>query len=233
MLRSVSQYRVLKIIAGVILWMLPPFFVQGQILDPVSFSIKPESIPPQVEPRTPFTLTVAADIEKNWHLYSILNHPEAGPIPTTFSSAGDESIIAGDIKESKAERAFDPNFNTELGWHSGSAMFEVPVAVDALSGTEFRVDLQVHYQVCDDRSCLPPRKKIVSAMITLAESSRPSLEIDFSTGDFGQGTEVAKTAYPPGTNRMLTVIAALTVFILSFGVMAGFLKKAGKFSGRG
>jgi len=230
MLRSASAYKNSKMIAGLILWMLTPFIVQAQMLDPVSFTLESESIPLQVESGKPFTLTVKASIDDNWHLYSILNHPDSGPIPTTFSSAADRMIIAGDIKESEAEIAFDPNFNTELGWHSQSALFQVPVAVDAPPGTDFQVDLQVYYQVCDDTSCIPPKLKTVSALISLTESLNSDTEIDFTSGDFGQGTRTGMAPAAPGGLSWLNIIVALTAVLLSIGLISGYLKKAGKYS---
>lgn len=215
---------------GIFLWLLPTFFVYGQMLDPVSFSINSEKIPSHIEPGVPFFVTMEAAIDKDWHLYSLLNDDKAGPIPTTFSSVSERMIIAGDIKESEVERVFDPNFNNELGWHSQSAIFQIPVAIDALPGTEFQIDLLVRYQVCDDKSCLPPKKKKVSTMISLAESSGPAEKIDFSAGDFGKGTGVEESVYSPDDNNEFINIVALVVLILSFGIVAGYMKKTGKFS---
>jgi hypothetical protein len=76
--------------------------------------------------------------------------------------------IAGDIIESEAEIKFDPNFETELGMHSGSAEFTLPVAFRSeLEGAQ-TLRLEVLYQVCDDRSCLPPKTKEITGEIVLS-----------------------------------------------------------------
>src|SRR5690625_7189210 len=67
--------------------------------------------------------------------------------------------VAGAVTESPASIELDPNFNAELGWHSGEAFFTIPVAFhEELQGRE-QILLEVLYQVCDDRSCLPPKTK--------------------------------------------------------------------------
>ncbi|MDX1640963.1 MAG: cytochrome c biogenesis protein CcdA [Balneolaceae bacterium] len=158
--------RKLAFIMGIALYALFPFFVFGQLLDPVDYTLN-ES-PDTVLAGEIFNVTVEASIEGDWHLYSILNDPDAGPYPTQFSTPLANMAIAGDVEESDAVIAFDPNFNTDLGWHSKSAQFTIPVAFRAtLEGTQSIV-LEVLYQVCDDVSCLPPKTKQIEGDVFLA-----------------------------------------------------------------
>lgn len=158
--------RVKAFILGISLIVLSPFFVFGQLLDPVDYSIT--SVPEQVQAGEIFEVEVLADIEGEWHLYSVLNDPDAGPYPTTFSSAKNGMAIAGDVMESEATIQLDPNFNAELGWHSNEAHFTIPVAFrEDLQGSRQLV-LEVLYQVCDDRSCLPPKTKQVEAEVVVS-----------------------------------------------------------------
>ena len=60
-------------------------------------------------------LPVEASIESNWHLYSVLNAPDAGPFPTSFTAKSPNFVVAGDIEESEAIVEYDPNFETDLG----------------------------------------------------------------------------------------------------------------------
>jgi len=153
-------------VMGIIVMMLSPFFVQGQMLDPVSYSVT--DAPDQVEAGEVFDITVKATIDGNWHLYSIANDPDAGPYPTQFSSANSKMAVAGDVSESEPVIEMDPNFNAELGWHTSEATFTIPVAFrENVSGTSV-VDLEVLYQVCDDKSCLPPKTKSITHSVTIS-----------------------------------------------------------------
>ncbi|WP_158551483.1 protein-disulfide reductase DsbD domain-containing protein [Rhodohalobacter sp. SW132] len=136
---------------------------QAQLLDPVSYEIS--DIPDEVQAGEIFTISVTATIDGDWHLYSAKNDPDAGPYPTTFSSVEDHLFLAGDIEETEPKIVLDPNFNAELGWHSERAVFRLPVAFDTTSRGIQNVTIEVLYQVCDDRSCLPPKTKQVSTEI--------------------------------------------------------------------
>lgn len=151
---------------GIALFALSPFFVYGQLLDPVDYTLT--EAPDTVKAGQVFSVTVKADIDGKWHLYSISNDPDAGPFPTEFSSASTHMAIAGEVEESEAVMAFDPNFNTDLGWHSESAEFTIPIAFrSTLQGVQ-PIELEVLYQVCDDRSCLPPKTKQIEGEVVLA-----------------------------------------------------------------
>jgi thiol:disulfide interchange protein DsbD len=151
---------------GIALFVLSPFLVFGQLLDPVNYSII--EAPDTVRAGESFNVIVEATIDENWHLYSISNDPDAGPFPTQFSSPSSNIAITGQIEESDAQIAFDPNFETNLGWHSNSAQFKIPVAFSRnLQGLQ-PIILEVLYQVCDDRSCLPPKTKEIEAEVFLA-----------------------------------------------------------------
>ncbi|MTI87052.1 MAG: hypothetical protein FH748_03690 [Balneolaceae bacterium] len=153
------------VIMGIIILMLSPFFLQAQILDPVKFEIS--SIPEEVKAGEVFTIKVNASIEGDWHLYSILNAEDAGPFPTEFSAKSGNFIISGETKESDADIEYDPNFDAELGWHSSFATFSIPAAVKVDKQGKQNLDVEVYYQVCDDRMCLPPKSKSIIASVTV------------------------------------------------------------------
>jgi len=142
--------------------MLSPFFIQAQnSLDPVQFTPKP--IKKTVKAGESFTITLDAVIEGKWHLYSIKNKPSQGPVPTSFSISTNLAKISGDVTESEAEIAYDPNFDTELGWHTGSATFQIPVTLVRPSEVDSaEIAIEARYMVCDDKSCLPPKTKTIA-----------------------------------------------------------------------
>lgn len=145
--------------------LISPFFVQAQIPDPVQFRVS--EVPQQVLAGEVFYVVAEAFIEDNWHLYSALNAEDAGPFPTAFSAASPTFVIAGEVEESKAEVAYDPNFETELGWHSTFATFRIPVAVKPEFTGVQNLNIEVFYQVCDDRVCLPPKTKFLPVSVTV------------------------------------------------------------------
>ena len=188
---------------GIALCTLSPFFVYGQLLDPVDFSLT--NVPDTVQTGEVFNVSVEASIEGEWHLYSALNDPDAGPFPTTFSTLLDNMRIAGDVEESEAVIAFDPNFETSLGWHSHSAEFNVPIVFKSSSQGNQSIFLEVLYQVCDDRSCLPPKTKTVEREIVLASVSENSFESQSNLSEWLLTT----------WGTLLIALGALTILIIS------------------
>ncbi|MBO6536018.1 MAG: thioredoxin family protein [Balneolaceae bacterium] len=157
---------------GIIILMLSPFFLFAQIPDPVKFEVV--DAPKEVLAGEVYTIKIDASIEGEWHLYSVLNDPDAGPYPTAFSAKSPNFIIADEVNESKADIEFDPNFEAELGWHSTFAKFEVPIAVKTEMEGSQTLDIEVFYQVCDDRVCLPPtRKSIIATVEVIGVSDAP------------------------------------------------------------
>jgi thiol:disulfide interchange protein len=174
-------------LTGVALLALTPFFVFGQLLDPVHYTLV--EAPDTVKAGEIFTVVVEAEIEGEWHLYSVHNPPDAGPFPTTFSSGSPAMAVAGSVDETEAVIAYDPNFETELGWHSNRAVFRIPVAFrPELEGNQ-TITLEVLYQVCDDRSCLPPKTKEIEGQILLAGIADQPFD-DFADVS---GTEITET----------------------------------------
>lgn len=157
---------IFRLLLSAVLFLMVCAQANAQLIDPVSYYIT--EVPDQVKAGERFEVTVRAEIEGNWHLYSALNDPDAGPYPTTFSSAAGHLMLAGDISETEPQIVLDPNFNAELGWHSGEAFFTIPVVFDTVARGRKTVSLDILYQVCDDRSCLPPKTKQASGEITVA-----------------------------------------------------------------
>ncbi|MEL7834143.1 protein-disulfide reductase DsbD family protein [Fodinibius sp. Rm-B-1B1-1] len=180
--------------------MLSPFLVQGQMLDPVSYEVV--DAPNQVQAGEVFEITIESTIEGDWHLYSIANDPDAGPYPTQFSSADQKLAIAGSIEESEPSIEMDPNFNAELGWHTGSATFTIPLAFQKeLVGSQ-EISLEVLYQVCDDKSCLPPKTKSITHTISVSGVATDPYT-DFEEGGSEGSSETAilsETGADPETN---------------------------------
>jgi len=155
-----------KIALGSIILLIFPFLVEAQIPDPVTFTVT--DAPQEIRAGEAFDLTLRADIEGEWHLYSVNIGADAGPFPTRFTPANALIALTDSVRESAPVVEYDPNFKTELGWHSGEATFTIPIAfVKKVNGSTEAV-LEVNYQVCTDRVCLPPETKNITHALAVS-----------------------------------------------------------------
>ncbi|HEX6280516.1 MAG TPA: cytochrome c biogenesis protein CcdA, partial [Pyrinomonadaceae bacterium] len=113
------------------------------------------------------TVQVKAEVEGDWHLYS-LEQPKGGPIATTIKVAeGSQFEMIGNAKEvSKPKVQPDPNFiidgkPLETKFFTESAQFTVSLRALADAAAD-SIALDVRFQLCNDTVCLPPRTKRVT-----------------------------------------------------------------------
>ena len=157
----------LRTVWGILLLAISPILVYGQGFPPSPVTFTISSVPETVKAGEVFNIGVEAEIEGDWHLYS-LDVPDGGPIPTTFSTVGENYVFGGDATESETVRSFDPNFDMEIGWHSKKASFTIPAAFYTDINEEQLLELDVRYMVCNDRLCLPPTTRTLDAGIVVA-----------------------------------------------------------------
>lgn len=130
------------------------------------------------------TLFLDASISEGWHLYSI-NQGPGGPAPTRIVvSKGQLIKVASPIQEPQPQVQMDPNFGIMTEFFEETATFKIPVKVfasPAAQKQEVRVD--VVYQICNDRTCLPPKLVTAKTVLTV----------------IGQGPKPAATEEPTQT----------------------------------
>jgi thiol:disulfide interchange protein len=214
-----SFFKVIMIL-GMALYALSPFslYAQVNIPSPVTFTIT--QVPDTVKAGDAFKVTITAEIEPSWHLYSIVPVSN-GPIPTSFSTPGDSLFIAGDISEQEPEINYDPNFKLDIGWHSNRAWFEIPVAfVEGVSGTTaIRVD--VRFMVCDDKVCLPPKTINLVRSIVVAGVSDNPLTMSSQTATEGEVTRQGGAGTVSNESVYATIDQGVNAFIW-LAITAGF-----------
>lgn len=110
------------------------------------------TLPAGTAPNSQATVTLKAEIEKGWHLYS-QTELKGGPTPTTFEGVEPLKVL-GKAKTSEFLRKRDENFGMEVEYFSDSATFEVPVQ---LGSDPTKDKVSVRYQVCNDRTCELPK----------------------------------------------------------------------------
>jgi len=117
-----------------------------------------------------FTVTLVAQIEAGWHLYS-MKHVEDGPVATrVWLADGQPFQLAEAIKASPPETLQDPSFNMEVEQYEGEATFTLPlkVAAGAAEGSQTLV-VNASYQSCNNKICLPPKTVKVELTVTVAK----------------------------------------------------------------
>lgn len=104
-----------------------------------------------------FAARLEAKIQPDWHVYSI-SQPPGGPTATVITVPGSQLLRqAGTVIGPLPHSSYDPNFQMETEFYRDSAVFSVPlvVAPGAVAGSG-RATIDVVFQACNDRICLPP-----------------------------------------------------------------------------
>ena len=127
--------------------------VSAQIFDPVQWRMEYELIS-----ETEGNIIVWAEIEENWHIYSIKT--SSPPIPTSF--AFNDSIPAykleGEIEEiGNVIESYDKIFEKQVGYYDREIAFKQKIKT--LSSEPFSIDFYIEFQACDQEKCLPPQKE--------------------------------------------------------------------------
>lgn len=134
--------------------------------NPVKWSV---TNPPKktLKPGEQITLHLEASIEKGWHLYG-LDQRDGGPISTEIGLAEGSPFDLGAVKASKPVEIFD--FNMWVRFYTDKASFQLPVQVKTdAPAVDANIEVDMRYQSCNDRICLPPKKATVRIPVSIAE----------------------------------------------------------------
>ncbi|RYG37803.1 DUF255 domain-containing protein [bacterium] len=137
-------------------------------------------------------LTLTAKIDKGWHVYSTIEVPD-GPFPTSVKATG--LTLGKPIEEKGVKNEEDPNFGKVVGFWADKAEMSMPV-------TGAKGEVEVMYQACNDKSCLPP----VTAKVSVegGSDSAPVTGTTGSSSDKGPLLPFFLTAIAAGFVALLT-----------------------------
>jgi len=151
----------------------------GKTPPPIHFLVS--ASPATARPGEIVTVTVKAQVDSGWHVYSVVPTPN-GPSPTNIAALS-LGTPAGDTTEDAVVRRLDPNFGATVGFHEHAATFTRAFRVSATAppsalsaGT---ANVSVHYQTCNASICLPPTDIVLSVPLAIeagpirAEYARP------------------------------------------------------------
>lgn len=116
---------------------------------------------------------ITASIAPGWHLYAFDQQP-GGPLPTNVSlAAGQPFAVAGPVGESTPKTEFDSNFNLSTSIFEDKAVFTVPAkASGPVSVSSPKLMIDVAFQTCNDRMCLPLTVVHLMAPVRVNEARR-------------------------------------------------------------
>ncbi len=124
--------------------------------NPVSWLLESDAKGKTLKQNETFKAKLKATIEGEWHLYAV-EQPDGGPFPTRITIAENSPfVIDGKTTSPAPITKFDPNFNIDTKFFAKTAEFNLPLKTTAEAKAD-DLAVNVKYQVCDDKVCLPPR----------------------------------------------------------------------------
>ncbi len=143
----------------------------AQKLDPVQWSVV--DAPTKVTPGSTLALKIKAKLDPGWHIYSLTTPPP--PIATTVKLADSPVIEKSEARQPAPRREYDKSLESEVEWFNSDVVFLIKAEIrkDATAGPQ-ELTVNVRYQSCDDRQCLPPRKKAITVKLTIDPSATVS-----------------------------------------------------------
>jgi thiol:disulfide interchange protein DsbD len=123
-----------------------------------------------VHPGQKFTAKVSARISPGWHIYSITQAP-GGPTPTEITVVAKQPFtLDGFVIGPLPQSSYDANFQLETETYEQTASFKVPLAAASQVPAGVKaVAIDVRFQACNERSCLPAKTVHLSAPVAVAK----------------------------------------------------------------
>ncbi|OGS37325.1 MAG: hypothetical protein A2293_06455, partial [Elusimicrobia bacterium RIFOXYB2_FULL_49_7] len=131
----------------------------------VSFFPDP-SVQTVIQPNKKAKLLFRIRLEKGWHIYANPVHSDF-LVPATITVKGGDAVMVDSIVyPSGVEKSF---FGVTEGFYEGEVSVAVILHCDVSGAHPIEVNLR--YQACDDRVCLPPAEKTLSLTMTVKEAA--------------------------------------------------------------
>ncbi len=133
-----------------------------QLLLPVAFVLSTSGEPPvswnfssHATEQGQVVIRMEAVADAGWHIYATELENDLGPIPTAIRfTPSNHFAFVGPLVEPIPKEEYDPNFEMQVRYHSGKALFEQ--RIKPTSPKVFELEGEVEFMVCNDVTCLPP-----------------------------------------------------------------------------
>ena len=149
--------------------------VSAQFNDPAEFSVKIDN----VHQGEVALVKVQSQLDFSWRIYAVYDVPE-GPSPTKFIVDSDIIDKVGKVVEPEPIEKFDEGFGNVTKYHEGSPNFIIPLKLnDNLPIGNYKIDVIIDYQVCNNSLCYPPNQITKSSSFDItANKARSDLTIN-------------------------------------------------------
>lgn len=119
-----------------------------------------------------FFVAVQAVVSSGWHLYA-LDEPEDGPVPLEFSAQPGGPVALVSVSAERPQRGPAAGGAAPVNFYEGQPRFRLRLRAEPVPRTgtgtgekSSRAEIEVRYQACNDRMCLPPRVATISFPVT-------------------------------------------------------------------
>jgi thiol:disulfide interchange protein DsbD len=181
----------------------------AQKLDPVHWTLTADNT------RTPagssVVLHLKAQFDEGWHLYS-LTTPKGGPIATTAALADNPAVQSFKLYQPPPFRKFDPNFKLDTETFDKEVDFPIVTTLSDKAKGAIELEADFRYQACNDRQCLPPRKKTATIMLTVdpAAPAQAAFVVPSDYTEITPGAVAVKTLGSGGEIETVTATGSET-----------------------
>lgn len=122
-----------------------------------------------LQPGQRVALALSADIDSGWHVYAFPQPPGSPVIPTEVTVPDGQALaLSGEIKPPKAESQMDPTVGKQTTLYENSVTFKLPLKVARKAQGKQDLEVDVRYQACNNRMCLPPRTDKVTLPVEIS-----------------------------------------------------------------
>jgi len=131
-----------KLLIAVLLFTNLPGILSAQTLKHVNWTFTVED-----RSKDEAVLVFAADIEKDWHIYSQVT-PDGGPLPTVFIFDENKSFErVGNVQEPVPHEEYDSTFEVKVLTLDGKPVFKQKIK---LKDQETKITGKIEGQICKD-----------------------------------------------------------------------------------
>jgi len=164
-----TMMRIVAVFALLPVWAWPgPAAAQAGPPQPVKWAMEVEPAASGVKAGDTFEAVITATIDDGWHVYAAEEMPDG---PQSLQIAlGDASpfLPAGALKAPAAAREMDEAFGEVTASYTANTTFRLSVRVPrAISAGAHDLVLDVAFQACDGRMCLPTRRITLKRTLTI------------------------------------------------------------------